>query len=110
MKYIIKFNEEQLSFLFNNLESDVNAASHDWYKMMDELNKDDLHPMNPLILDKEQRDMFYQDMVIDAESILHQLEMDVRYHTCNDSSWSNSKWCLEMVSDILEIIREAQVI
>ena len=110
MKYIIKFNEEQLSFLFNNLESDVNATSHDWYKMMDELNQDDLHPMNPLILDKEQRDMFYQDMVIDAESILHQLEMDVHYHTCNDSSWSNNKWCLEMVSDILEIIREAQVI
>lgn len=110
MSYVIKLNESQLSFLFNNLESDANVTSHAWYVMMDTLNSGDLHPEFPLILNKEQKDLFYQDMVIDAEIILHQLEMDVRYHSCNDSSWSNSKWCLEMVSDILEIIREAQVI
>jgi hypothetical protein len=116
MSYVIKLNEQQLSFLFNNLESEVNAnaTSHAWYIMMDTLCWDEekqvFKPENPLILHKEQKTQFYQDMAIDAEIILHQLEMDVRYHTCNDSSWSNSKWCLEMISDILEVIREAQVI
>ena len=110
MNYVVKLNEEELSFLFNNLESDVNATSHAWYVMMDTLNSGDLRPEFPLILNKEQKDLFYQDMVIDAEIILHQLEMDVRYHSCNDTSWSNSKWCLEIISGILYKIQQAEVI
>lgn len=117
MMFAMKFNESQLSFLFNNLESAdafvEPVFGHAWWVMMDDLCWDDARQQfkdNPLILNKEQKDQFYQDMIEDVEIILHQLEMDVRYHSCNDSSWSNSKWCLEMVSDILEIIREAQVI
>ena len=116
MSYAIKLNEQQLSFLFNNLEACVENETkrHAWRKMMDMLCWDEekqvFKPENPLILIQEQRDEFYQDMVCDSEEILRQLGMDVRYHSMNDSSWSNSKWCLEMVSDILEVIREAQVI
>lgn len=116
MGYVIKLNEQELSFLFNNLESEVNVevTSHAWYVMMDALCWDEekqvFKPENPLILHKEQKTQFYQDMVIDAEIILHQLEMDVRYHTCNDSSWSNSKWCLEIISGILYKIQQAEVI
>ena len=114
MGYVIKLNEQQLSFLFNNLESVVNATSHAWYVMMDTVcwdkEKQVFRPAFPLILTKEQREEFYQDMICDSEEILRQLGVDVRYHTCNDSSWSNSKWCLEMISDILKVIQEAQVI
>ena len=54
--YAIKLTEEQLSFLFNNLENNV---------------------------------------------------LDAQYHTINDTSWSNSRWCLEKTSDVLEAIRHA---
>ena len=33
--------------------------------------------------------------------------MYARYHTINDTSWSNSRWCLEKTSDVLEAIRNA---
>jgi len=112
--YAIKFTEAQLSFLFNNLEAFVEseAKRHTWYQLMDNLCWDAANqtfkPENPILLTKEQRDVFYQDMVCDSEEILRQLGLDVRYHSLNDTSWSNSKWCLEMLSDIMQTIREAQ--
>ena len=114
MSYVIKLNEEELSFLFNNLETCVEngASTHTWWQMMDILcwdnDKQVFKPENPLILNKEQRDEFYQDMICNSEEILRQLGVDVRYHSLNDSSWSNSKWCLEMVSDILYKIQNAE--
>lgn len=116
MSYVVKLNEEQLSFLFNNMEGDSmwidSYKNHAWYKMMDVLCwdavNDKFKPENPLILLKEQRDVMYQDLVADSEMILKQLGMDVRYHTCNDSSFMNSKWCLEMISDVLQAIKDAE--
>lgn len=116
MSYVIKLNEQELSFLFNNLEACVEneAQKHAWWKMMDMLCWDEekqvFKPENPLILNKEQRDEFYQDMVCDSEEILRQLGVDVRYHSMNDSSWSNSKWHLEIISNILYKIQQAEVI
>ena len=114
MAYVIKLNEEELSFLFNNLEAPRDVMFHSWYRMMDVVcwdeNEQVFIPENPLILDKEQREVFYQDMVCDSEEILRQLGVDVRYHTLNDTSWSNSKWCLEIISDILYKIQQAKVI
>lgn len=112
--YAIKFAKEQLSFLFNNLEAYVesDAKRHTWYQLMDNLcweeTSQTFKPENPILLTKEQRDVFYQDMVCDSEEILRQLGMDVRYQTINDTSWSNSRWCLEMISDILLTIRTAE--
>lgn len=112
--YAIKFTEAQLSFLFNNLEAFVEseAKRHTWYQLMDNLCWDEANqtfkPENPILLTKEQRDVFYQDMVCDSEEILRQLGLDVRYHSLNDTSWSNSKWCLEMLSDIMQAIKAAQ--
>ena len=114
MNYVIKLNEEELSFLFNNLEACVEneAKKHAWWKMMDMLCWDEekqvFKPENPLLLIKEQRDVFYQDMVYDSEEILRQLGVDVRYHSLNDSSWGNSKWCLEIISNILYKIQNAE--
>lgn len=114
MRYVIKLNEEELSFLFNNLETCVEneVPTHTWWKMMGMLCWDEekqvFKPENPLILNKEQVDVFYQDMVCDSEEILRQLGVDVRYHSMNDSSWSNSKWCLEIISDILYKIQNAE--
>lgn len=111
--YAIKLTEEQLSFLFNNLESNVldDAKQHTWYQMMDALCWDDkkqaFKPENWIMLTPNQRDDFYRDMVCDSEEILRQMGLDVRYHSINDSSWSNSKWCLELISDVLERIRNA---
>lgn len=116
MSYVIKLNEEELSFLFNNLETCVEneASTHTWWQMMDILcwdnDKQVFKPENPLILNKEQRDEFYQDMICNSEEILRQLGVDVRYHSLNDSSWSNSKWCLEIISNILYKIQQAKVI
>lgn len=112
--YAIKFTEEQLSFLFNNLEAYVEseAKRHTWYQMMNNLcwneEKQVFVTDRPLLLTKEQKDVFYLDMVCDSEEILRQMGLDVRYHTINDSSWSNSKWCLELISDVLERIRNAE--
>jgi hypothetical protein len=112
--YAIKFTEAQLSFLFNNLEAFVEseAKRHTWYQMMDNLCWDEANqvfkPENPILLTKEQRDVFYQDMICDSEEILRQLGLDVRYHSLNDTSWGNSKWCLEMLSDIIQAIQEAE--
>lgn len=112
--YVIKFSEVQLSFLFNNLEAYVEseAKRHTWYQMMDNLCWDEANqvfkPENPILLTKEQLDVFYQDMVCNSEEILRQLGLDVRYHSLNDTSWSNSKWCLEKTSDILQAIQNAQ--
>lgn len=112
--YVIKFSEVQLSFLFNNLEAYVEseAKRHTWYQMMDNLCWDEasqvFKPENPILLTKEQRDVFYQDMVCNSEEILRQLGLDVRYHSLNDTSWSNSRWCLEKTSDVLQAIQNAQ--
>lgn len=112
--YAIRFTEAQLSFLFNNLEAyaKFEASRHTWYQMMDNLCWDAANqvfkPENPILLTKEQRDVFYQDMISDSEEILRQLGLDVRYHSFNDTSWSNSKWCLEMLSDIMQTIKAAQ--
>jgi hypothetical protein len=112
--YVIKFTEAQLSFLFNNLEAFVEseAKRHTWYQMMDNLCWDEANqvfkPENPILLNKQQKEEFWSDMVCDTEEILRQLEMDVRYHSLNDTSWSNSKWCLEMLSDIIQAIQEAE--
>lgn len=112
--YAIKFSEAQLSFLFNNLEAFVEseAKRHTWYQLMDNLCWDEANQVfkteYPILLTKEQRDVFYQDMICDSEEILRQLGLDVRYHSLNDTSWSNSKWCLEMLSDIMQTIKEAQ--
>ena len=112
--YAIKFTEAQLSFLFNNLEAYVEseAKRHTWYQMMDNLCWDEANqvfkPENPILLNKEQRDVFYQDMIGDSEEILRQLGLDVRYGSLNDTSWSNSKWCLEMLSNIMQTIRDAK--
>lgn len=114
--YVIKLNEEELSFLFNNLEACVEhgASTHTWFMLMSNVcwdeDKQVFRPENPLLLNKEQRDEFYQDMVCDSEEILRQLGIDVRYHSLNDSSWSNSKWCLEIISDILCKIQHAEVV
>ena len=114
MSYVIKLNEQELSFLFNNLEVCVEneAKEHAWWKMMDILcwdnDKQVFKPKNPLILNKEQRDEFYQDMICDGEEILRQLDVDIRYHSLNDSSWANSKWCLEIISNILYKIQNAE--
>lgn len=116
MSYVVKLNEEELSFLFNNLETCVEkeASTHTWWKMMDMLcwdnDKQVFKSENPLLLIKEQRDEFYQDMICDSEEILRQLGVDVRYHSLNDSSWGNSKWCLEIISNILYKIQNAEVI
>ena len=116
MSYVIKLNEEELSFLFNNLETCVEneASTHTWRTLADALCWDEadqiFKPENPLILNKEQRDEFYQDMVCDSEEILRQLGVDVRYQCINDTSWSNSKWCLEIISGILYKIQQAKVI
>lgn len=112
--YAIKFTEAQLSFLFNNLEAFVKAEAkrHTWYQMMDNLCWDEANqvfkPELPILLTKEQRDVFYQDMIGDSEEILRQLGLDVRYGSLNDTSWSNSKWCLEMLSNIMQTIKEAK--
>lgn len=112
--YAIKFTEAQLSFLFNNLEAYVEseAKRHTWYQLMDNLCWDEANqvfkPEYPILLTKEQRDVFYQDMICDSEEILRQLGLDVRYHSLNDTSWGNSKWCLEMLSDIMQSIKTAQ--
>ena len=112
--YAIKFTNSQLSFLFNNLESFVvsEAKRHTWYQMMNNLCWDEdnqaFNPENSILLTKEQRDVFYQDMVYDSEEILRQLGMDVRYGSLNDTSWSNSKWCLEMLSNIMQTIHNAE--
>lgn len=112
--YAIKFTEAQLSFLFNNLEAFVKseAKRHTWYQMMDNLCWDEasqvFKPEHPILLTKEQRDVFYQDMIGDSEEILRQLGLDVRYGSLNDTSWSNSKWCLEMLSNIMQTIKEAK--
>lgn len=112
--YAIKFTEAQLSFLFNNLETFVESEvkRHTWYQLMDNLCWDEANqafkPEYPILLTKEQRDVFYQDMICDSEEILRQLGLDVRYHSLNDTSWGNSKWCLEMLSDIMQTIKEAQ--
>lgn len=111
--YAIKLTEEQLSFLFNNLERDVlvYAKQHTWYQMMDALCWDEVNqkflPEYAILLTKTQRDAWYQDMVCNSEEILRQMGMDVRYHSINDVSWSNSRWCLEMTSDVLNAIRNA---
>ena len=111
--YAIKLTEEQLSFLINNLESSIldDAKSHTWYQLMDALcwdaAKQVFRPENWILLTPTQRDAWYQDMVCNSEEILRQMGMDVRYHTINDTSWSNSRWCLERTSDILETIRNA---
>lgn len=112
--YAIKFSEAQLSFLFNNLEACVEseAKRHTWYKLMDNLCWDEANqvfkPEYPILLTKKQKDVFYLDMICDSAEILRQLGVDVRYHSLNDTSWSNSKWCLEMLSDIMETIKTAQ--
>jgi hypothetical protein len=112
--YAIKFSEAQLSFLFNNLEAFVEsgATRHTWYQMMDNICWDEANqvfkPGHPILLTKEQKEEFWSDMVCDTEEILRQLEMDVRYHSLNDTSWGNSKWCLEMLSDIIQAIQEAE--
>lgn len=111
--YAIKLTEEQLSFLFNNLENDVldDAKQHTWYQMMDALcwdkRKQVFKPENCILLTPNQRDTWYQDMICNSEEILRQMGMDVRYHSINDTSWSNSRWCLEKTSDVLEAIRNA---
>ena len=111
--YAIKLTEEQLSFLFNNLENNVldDAKQHTWYQMMDELCWDEreqiFKPENYIMLTSNQRDVWYQDMICNSEEILRQMGMDVRYHSINDTSWSNSRWCLEKTSDVLEAIRNA---
>lgn len=114
MIYVIKFKEEQLSFLFNCMEPSSRWSDdykgHAWYKEMESVCWNDETQefvLNPVILNKEQRDVFYQDMVIDSELILKEIALDVRYHTCNDSSFLNSKWCLEMISDIIDVIKHA---
>lgn len=114
MQYAIKFTEEQLSFIFNNLETEVinEAKGHTWYQMTKNLCWDEakqvFKPENPILLNKEQRDVFYLDMVLDSEEILRQLGMDVRYGSLNDTSWSCSKWSLEMLSSIMQAIQNAQ--
>ena len=116
MSYVIKLNEQELSFLFNNLETCVEneAREHTWYTLADALcwNEADqiFKPENPLILNKEQRDEFYQDMICNSEEILRQLGVDVRYHCINDTTWSCSRGCLEIISDILHKIQCAEVI
>ena len=112
--YAIKLTEEQLSFLFNNLENSIldDAKQHTWYQMMDALCWDEkkqvFKPENWIGLTTNQRDAWYQDMVCNSEEILRKMGMDVRYHTINDTSWSNSRWCLERTSDVLEAIRNAK--
>lgn len=114
--YAIKFTNNQLSFLFNSLESSVvselRLKRHTWYQMMTNVcwdeEKQAFKPENPILLTKEQRDVFYQDMVCDSEEILRQLGLDVRYGSLNDTSWSNIKWCLEMLSGIMQTIQAAQ--
>lgn len=114
--YAIKLNEKELSFLFNNLEAYVEdqAKGHTWFQLMDNLCWDEANqvfkPENPLLLNKEQKEDFYMDLVLDSEEILRQLGVDVRYHSLNDTSWGNSKWCLEIISDILNKIQNAEVI
>lgn len=111
--YAIKLTEEQLSFLFNNLENNIldDAKQHTWYQMMDALCWDDAKQVfkseSCIMLTSNQRDAWYQDMVCNSEEILRQMGMDVRYHSINDTSWSNKRWCLEKTSDVLEAIRNA---
>lgn len=112
--YVIKLNEKELSFLFNNLEAYVEhqVEGHVWYQLMDNLCWDEANqifkPENPIILNKEQKEEFYTDLVIDSDEILRQLGLDVRYHSMNDTSWGNSKWCLEIISDIMYKIQNAE--
>lgn len=114
--YVIKLNEKELSFLFNNLEACVenHAKEHTWFQLMDNLCWDEANqvfkPENPLLLNKEQREEFYMDLILDSDEILRQLGLDVRYHSVNDTSWGNSKWCLEIISDILNKIQNAEAI
>lgn len=114
--YVIKLNEKELSFLFNNLEARIEheASTHTWWKMMGILCWDETNqvfkPENPLLLNKEQKEEFYMDLVGDSEEILRQLGLDVRYHSMNDTSWFNSKWCFEVISDIMYKIQNAEVI
>ena len=111
--YAIKLTEAQLSFLFNNLECDVleYAKQHAWYQMMDYVCWDEANqkflPEHAILLTKTQRDAWYQDMICNSEEVLRQMGMDVRYHTINDVSWASSRWCLEMTSDVLKAIKNA---
>lgn len=111
MQYAIKLNKQGLSYIFNNMSSSNEFKQHTWYQLADALCWDEekqVFKEVPILLNKEQRDIFYQDIIVESEEILRQLSCDVRYHTINDTSWFNSKDCLEVLSDILECIRNAE--
>lgn len=111
MQYAIKLNKQGLSYVFNNMYRVEEAKKHTWYQLADVLcwdeEKQEFKEL-PILLNKEQRDIFYQDIIVESEEILRQLGIDVRYHTINDTSWSNSKYCLEVLSDILNCIQNAE--
>ena len=116
MQCTIRFNEEQLSFLLNNLEPSCDFPHGDptkelWYLLLlarcwDE-DEQQFHPEIPIRLGYKSRQIFLRNMEEDADIIFKQLRGDVMYHACNSSSWNNSIWCLEMISDIINIIKNS---
>lgn len=111
MHYAIKLNKQGLEYIFNFMYAPEKAKKRTWYQLADALcwdeEKQEFKEV-PILLNKEQRDIFYQDIVCESEEILRQLGMDVRYHTINDTSWNSSKTSLEVLSDILKCIQDAE--
>jgi hypothetical protein len=117
MAYEIKLTQEQKSFLINNLEPSSEFVHDDprdslWWMMVLSCWDEEKQEFNsaPIYLSPRDLAQFKRHMQEDAQIILQQLEFDVMHHTCNDTSWSNSKWCLEKVSDIISILNEAQFV
>lgn len=113
--YIIKFTEEQISFLFNNLECRecFKKDYHDeswWYKVCELGDTDHLYPEKEISLTYEELCRCKEVLLEDAKIILHQLLLDVEYHSYNDISVTNSSWCLNIISDCIHTLDKAKFI
>lgn len=110
---VIQFDESQISFIFNNLECRdcFKKDYHDeswWYKFCELGDTAHLYPERSIRLTYEEWCRFKEVLLEDAEIILHQLLMDVKYHSYNDASAANSSWCLNKISDCIHVIDSAK--
>lgn len=106
----IKLTYEQVSFLFNNLDVSVKgtAWARELDKQLDDYYKESQDKVFMLYLDSDDDlDTMRMCMYANTDEILRQLKLDVRCHSMNPTSNSNTIWCLEMTSNVIWSINHA---
>lgn len=106
----IKLTWAQVSFLYNNLDVSVKGTA--WAKELDkqlgDYYEEPQDKVFSLYLDSDD-DLSTMRMCMHAntDEILRQLKLDVRCHSMNPTSNSNTIWCLGMTSDVIWAIDHA---